>query len=180
MPQLAAVAWPAAKFHGADVLTADVVRLGDGWAARFPAMVDCLSVTPTLCHADWKPDNLFFDADGSVTVIDAQVSSVIDGAFDVGYFVSQSLAPAVRSGRGAELVRRYVDAMAQCGVVLDLAEVFFKTRVAVGLCLVYGFSLFAGFDQMGPGERASARSLLRRCAEGCHDFAVIDALERLA
>jgi len=156
-----------------------MVRLGDEWADRLSAMVDCLSVTPTLCHADWKPDNLFFGGDGNVTVIDAQVSCVMDGAFDVGYFVSQSLQPSVRSGRGAELVRRYVEAMGERGVVLDLGDILFKTRVAVALCLVYGFSLFAGFDQMGPGERAAARSLLRRCAEGCTDFAVVDAVDRL-
>jgi len=179
MPQLFEAAWPAAKRHGGDVLPSDVERLGDGGGALLPAMIDRLSGTPTLCHGDWKPDNFFFDPKGEVTVIDAQISCVMNGAFDVGYFVSQGLQSQVRSGRGEELVRRYVDAMATHGVVLDAEEFLSDTRVAVALCLVYGFSLFAGFEQMRPGEQASARSLLQRCAAGCVEFGALAAVERL-
>jgi hypothetical protein len=179
MPQLAEVAWPAAKRHAADSVPGEVVELGDEWAARLPVMVEHLTARPTLCHADWKPDNLFFGPEGTVTVIDAQVSSVMDGAFDVGFFVSQALEGSVRSARGEELVRRYVAAMAGHGVALDVDEVLFSTRVAVALCLSYGFALFAGFEEMGPGEQAAARSLLRRCAEGCLDFGALAAVRQL-
>jgi len=72
-----------------------------------------------------------------------------------------------------------VDALAAHGVVLDAEEFLFDTRIAVALCLVYGFALFAGYEQMRPGEQASARSLLGRCAAGCVDFGALAAAERL-
>ena len=55
------------------------------------AVVDELG-TPQLLHGDFRADNLFFDADGTVVVIDWQAISQGGGAADVGYFVSQNMS----------------------------------------------------------------------------------------
>ena len=84
-----------------------------GYAAVRPQILDDLAAMPhTLVHFDFRADNLLFDRDGSVAVIDWQTISQGGGAADVGYFLSQNLSTAgpTRHTR-LDLLRAYHDAL---------------------------------------------------------------------
>jgi Phosphotransferase enzyme family len=179
LPSIAKNGWPGAKHHEPDVLSPDVIALGDMWVDRLDSMLDHMCTNPTLCHQDWRADNMFLGDDGGIVMIDPQIAGVANGAYDIGYFISQSMERPVRAGRERELIQHYVDAIAEHGHQLDPDQVYFDTRVAVGLCLMYGFSSYAQYDQLDEQGKEMTRKLLRRGAESIDDFDSLDAVLEL-
>ena len=89
----------------------------DGYAARRPEILEQLAAMPhTLVHFDFRADNLFFDDDGSIAVVDWQTISQGGGVADVGYFLSQNLSTDDRRAHEADLLRAYHDALVANGV----------------------------------------------------------------
>jgi hypothetical protein len=87
------------------------------YAAIRPRVLDDLAAMPkTLVHFDFRADNLFFEDDGSVVVIDWQAISQGGGAADVGYFISQNLSTANRREHEQGLLRAYHDTLLANGV----------------------------------------------------------------
>ena len=180
LPSIAENGWPGAKQHAPQVLSPDVTALGDMWVDRLDAMLDRMCTNPTLCHQDWRADNMFIADDGEVVMIDPQIAGVANGAYDIGYFISQSTERSMLAGRHRELVGHYVDEIGGCGHELDLDQVFFDTRVAVGLCLMYGFSSYGPqYDQLDEQGKEMTLKLLRRGAESIEDFESLDAVRSL-
>lgn len=171
--------WPAAKQHGGDLLSDEAIALGDQWADRLQAMLDHMEVNPTMCHCDWRADNMFIDADGSIIVIDPQIASVGNGAFDLGYFISQSIEREVRSGREDELLARYAEALRAENVRLDTGQLAFETRVAVAAALIYGIAAFPEFEALDQESRNVQRTILRRAVNACEDLDALGAIEQL-
>jgi hypothetical protein len=62
----------------------------------------------TVLHGDYRLDNLFFDG-ASVAVIDWQIACRGQGVFDVAYFLSGCLEPAVRRAEEMRLLRLWYD-----------------------------------------------------------------------
>jgi hypothetical protein len=93
-------------------------------ASRFPDFVaDVFDWTidtqpTTIAHTDLRLDNLFFaHPDGSaVTIIDWQLSVRGMGAFDVSYFIAESLATEDRRAHERALLERYHAGLVAGGV----------------------------------------------------------------
>lgn len=179
LPGVAGAGWPAAKVHRGHTLSADVVALGDMWVDVLPKMLDQMEVRPTLCHEDWRADNMFFDANDNVVMIDPQLVGVCNGAFDLAYFISQSTEREMLDGRHRELVAEYLSVMAENGHDLDPEVFFFDTRVAVGLVLMYGFASYPDYDALTDEGKAMTDKILRRGAEAIEDFDSLAALRSL-
>jgi Ser/Thr protein kinase RdoA (MazF antagonist) len=90
----------------------------------------------TLTHGDYRLDNLFFDG-GGVAAIDWQIAFRGHGIFDVAYFLSGSLAPAVRRAEEARLVRLWHDIAAGGDARYPFDQAFLEYRRAVLYCHVY-------------------------------------------
>ena len=78
-----------------------------------------LGVAPqTLIHGDMRPDNLLFLGDDAreFVVIDWQSVGWNAGAFDLAYFLGQSLDPALRREHERDLLARYLKRLADDGV----------------------------------------------------------------
>ena len=89
----------------------------DSYAARRPEILEQLAAMPhTLVHFDFRADNLFFDDDGSIVVVDWQTISQGGSVADIGYFLSQNLSTDDRRKHEADLLRAYHDALAANGV----------------------------------------------------------------
>jgi len=89
----------------------------------------------TLVHFDYRADNLLFDADGSVAVIDWQTISQGGGAADVGYLLSQNLTIEDRRAHEAALLRAYHDALVGHGVTgydFDTFRVDYRAGITCG------------------------------------------------
>ena len=180
LPQFLGAGWEPCQRHRPDLLDPDLVAFGNDWVDLFPAMQRQLSTAPTMLHADGRADNMFIDDQGELVMIDFQLSGVGNGAFDLGYFVCQSVERDVRAGRERELVQHYVDELAANDVQRDLDQVWFDFRVAIGFCFIYGIVSYAEYEHL-PGEgRHVVDTILRRSAAGIIDTDAISAVRSLA
>lgn len=180
LPGVAAAGWPAAKMHRGHTLSAEVTELGDMWVDVLSPMLDQMELRATLCHQDWRSDNMFFDADDQVVMIDPQIAGVCNGAFDLAYFISQSTEREMMAGRHRELVSEYLAVMSEQGHDLDPDVFYFDTRVAVGLVLMYGFASYPDYEALTDEGKAMTDKLLRRGANAIEDFGSLDALRSLS
>jgi aminoglycoside/choline kinase family phosphotransferase len=115
--QIYAASYPGFVEVFGDVLTPEIAAFGERYGDIRPAILDRLAAMPhTLVHFDYRADNLFFDDDGSVAVIDWQAISVGGGAADVGYFLSQNLSIGDRRAHEDELLHAYHEALVADGV----------------------------------------------------------------
>lgn len=94
------------------------VRSGLGAAVdAYPRLLEEVSASPsTLCHGDFRLDNLFFAEDGEVAAIDWQFACRAHGMYDVAYFVGLDLDPEVRRGAERSLIARYREVLHAGGV----------------------------------------------------------------
>lgn len=174
LPPIFAAGWAGAQQYGAEFLTPELVRFGDDYGTHMEFMLTTANTPATFVHGDWRLDNLFFDGD-DVMAIDFQISGLASGAYDLAYFVSQSIDPAVRAGRDHELIDRYVAALAANGVQRDRSEVQHQFKVAVAQCFIYGVSSFPSWDQLPPRSQDLVLVLFGRAAKAIVDFDALSA-----
>ncbi len=100
-----------------DAIDPELADFVAGYATMRPQILDQLAAMPhTLVHFDYRADNLFFDDEGSVVVIDWQAISQGGGVADVGYLLSQNLSVDDRRTHEPDLLRSYHDALIAGGV----------------------------------------------------------------
>jgi len=179
LPQFIAGGWEPCQRHKPDLLDDDLIAFGNDWVELLPAMQQQLTTAPTMIHADWRADNMFFDDQGELVMVDFQLIGVGNGAYDLGYFICQSVERDVRAGRERELVQIYVDELAANGVERDVDQVWFDLRVAIGFCFIYGIVSYAQYELL-PGEGQHViDTILRRSAAGIQDVDAIAAVRSL-
>jgi hypothetical protein len=112
-------AWPSFVERVGDALPDGAVALGERIQRSFEGLlVTGMAEAPTtICHGDFRIDNLLFDdaaaAADRVAVLDWQISYRGPAITDVAYFLCQSLAVDVREEHEAALVRGWYDALVQ-------------------------------------------------------------------
>ena len=112
--------WPLVLDRFGDGLSTEVKGLG----ARLPWLVDWytaqLARPPvTFAHGDLRLDQLFFavtPADPPLTALDWQVSTKARGAYDLAYFLSQSMTTETRRSCEKALIERYAERLAEYGI----------------------------------------------------------------
>jgi aminoglycoside/choline kinase family phosphotransferase len=112
----------------------DMVPIMERFGDNVHQLLDRISAMPnTVAHFDYRLDNLFFDDDADrVWMIDFQTSSKGGGAYDVGYFMSQSVPVDVRRRCENDLLRTYHDELTSLGVKNYSFDQFFQDyRVGV-------------------------------------------------
>ena len=153
LPMLWQGGWPIVEQHGMDVVPESVARIGGIWAEKVPWMLSNLMSPTTMCHGDYRADNLMFDGAQPVA-IDFQLIGTGSGMYDVGYFISQSITAAVRSGHDRELVNGYLDRLESHGISVDRDEMWRQYLVAICFCVTYGVTTFQGYaDQNERGQQ---------------------------
>lgn len=179
LPGVHAAGWTAAKEHAAALLTPEVIEFGDAWVDHLPRMLDLMSESAAINHGDWRSDNMFFSG-GNVVVFDFQVMGIGNGAYDLSYFIAQSLERATRKGRERELVERYVTTMAAHGVERDLEQMMFEVRCSAAFCIMYGFASYPQYPELPDASKAMTDQLLRRAVETIVDLDAVAAIDELA
>ena len=112
--------WPLFASRYGDRATASAmacaVRFG-GQLADFNRWV-AANRPMTIGHADLRLDNVFFDHPGGtpVMLIDWQLTVRNMGAYDVSYFLVQSMGTQDRLAHGQALLRRWYDGLLAAGV----------------------------------------------------------------
>lgn len=73
------------------------------------------SMPVTLCHGDTHLGNTFANPDGTAGIYDWQVFHRMNGLRDVAYFLMHSIPTALRRAEEENLLRRYLDGLADAG-----------------------------------------------------------------
>jgi hypothetical protein len=121
---------------------------------RFPSLVpwylEQIARPPiTFCHGDLRLDQLFFaiDADDPpVTALDWQITTLCRGAYDLAYFLSQSLATETRRSYEADLIARYEQRLSEHGIDYPTTELRRDYRLTTAWCFVYPVISAGQFD----------------------------------
>jgi Ser/Thr protein kinase RdoA (MazF antagonist) len=132
-----------------------ILEVGPRFADAIPRLLAHLSQGPnTVPHGDFRADNILFDPDGSVVLLDFQLIGTGSGAYDLAYFVTQSLRSEDASAHERDLFDRWVAGLRANGVPeADLGRMWEDYRVAALFCLVYPIVASRGMDLADPRQR---------------------------
>jgi aminoglycoside/choline kinase family phosphotransferase len=155
--------WPHFVEKWQHVVPAGGVELGERVRDAYRQMLTGLAVPPrTFVHTDFRLDNLFF-GDGSVTVIDWQLSTRSSGVYDVAYLLSQSMDVDLRRAHQEEILGAWHARLSQAGVrdyTIEQARLDYAASVLV--CLVVAVAAGADMELGNARGEALVRALAER------------------
>ena len=158
-------------------LPADAVELAGLYAEHVPNVFRWAVATQpmTVSHTDLRLDNVFFDLpDGSpLAILDWQLTVRASGAFDVSYFICQSLTEENRRAHEERLVRRWHDGLLAGGVRnYSFEKAWYDYRL--NIAMQYGITVATGNYEV-PNERGAllVETLVRRNFSAVHDHNVL-------
>ncbi|MCA1748214.1 MAG: aminoglycoside phosphotransferase family protein [Sphingomonadales bacterium] len=119
-----------------DRLAPEILAMGDQFIAGLDGYLDAEPFARTLCHGDFRIDNLLFGPGGGVTVVDWQTLQIGTGLSDIAYLIGTSIAdPDRRKSEEGRLVDLYCELLESRGRAIDRE----------GAWLAYRRAAFAGF-----------------------------------
>jgi hypothetical protein len=141
-----------------------VQAVSSRWLEAMPRLLDGLVAgTTTMIHGDFRADNLFFEPDGAVATVDFQLIGTGSGAYDLAYFVTQSLDSSDAERHERALFDRWSAGLAAGGVPAgDLDGMWDDYRAAALFCLVYPVVAWRGMDAGDPRQMDLANTMLQR------------------
>ena len=148
-----------------------------GFGERFPALIPwfCQELTrppQTFLHGDLRLDQLFFavdPTDSPVTALDWQITAKGRGAYDVGYFLTQSLAADTRRGCEDQLIERYAQRLAECGIDYPAPELKRDYRLTAAWCFLYPVLGAGRLDMANDRQRELLSAMFNRAAAAIED-----------
>lgn len=163
----------------AHAIESDMVPVMERYGDNVHQLLDRIAQMPnTVVHFDFRLDNLFFDdATGDVWMIDFQTSSKGGGAYDIGYFMSQSVPIDVRRTHEDDLLHAYHDELVRLGVTGYSFEQFFQDY-RVGVLYGWIIPVYAVGTLDSSSERAMAlwTEVIKRAQAAMRDHRVADFL----
>ena len=144
-PSVAASNFEAGWPQFLEVVGSDLSPALRDFGQRFPSLVpwycDELTQPPrTFLHGDLRLDQLFFAVDADdppVTALDWQITGKGRGAYDLAYFLSQSLTTGTRRSCEDQLIERYADRLAEHGVDYPRDELRRDYRLTTAWCFIF-------------------------------------------
>jgi hypothetical protein len=132
-----------------------ILEVGPRFGDAIAGLLQDLNVAPrTMTHGDYRADNILFGDDGSITLLDFQLIGSGSGAYDLAYFVTQSLDPDVASANEKALFDRWTAGLRDRGIPEgDLGGMWDQYRKAALFCLVYPIVASRGMDLSDPRQR---------------------------
>lgn len=142
------------KVTGGMEVSEAIREIGPRWTGAFAGLLQDLSRPPTtLSHGDYRADNILFGPDGEVALLDFQLIGTGRGAYDLAYFVTQSLDAEVAAEHERDLFDRWIAGLVARGVPeADLADAWEDYRKAALFCLVYPIVASRGMDLADPRQ----------------------------
>jgi hypothetical protein len=152
-----------------------LVTAAAAWPDALAWLLGQLGTPVTLCHGDYRADNLFRAADGGLTVVDFQLVHLGCGISDIAYLVSQSTDDLDCDGHRS-LVHRYVRALEGEGVCYREDEAWRQYRAAVVFHLVEAVVATLSWPSLVPRGRALVLRLVERAAAAMATTEALDVL----
>jgi hypothetical protein len=166
-------AWPRfIEGVGAEI-SAELRDFGERFPSMVPWFLDELMRPPrTFLHGDLRLDQLFFAVgpdDSPVRALDWQVTAKGRGAYDVGYFMRQSLEIDIRRGCEDRLIERYATRLAERGIDYPADELRYDYRLAVAWTFAYPVIGAGRLDVANERQLELLHAMLDRCAAAIED-----------
>lgn len=147
-------------------LPKSILDIGPKFGTAVESLLASLTTgTNTLAHGDFRADNMLFTTDNELAVLDFQLIGTGTGAYDLAYFVTQSLAPDVASRYEIELFDLWINALHRYGVAAELINVtqlWEHYRIAALFCLAYPIVASRGMDFSDPRQYALVETMNTR------------------
>jgi thiamine kinase-like enzyme len=169
-----AAAWPAFEKFVSARASPELSRVGERMASAIePMMVEMARGSRTICHGDFRADNLMFapGADGATLItLDWQAPLQARGAFDVGHLMSMSVTVELRRAHEATLLRGYHDKLVAGGVEnYPYDEFFHDYRRGLLLGFTYVIQTGPAVDMANARTEALFDSAIRRLDAAVQD-----------
>lgn len=170
LPMVFAEGWE--KVTGAMHVPAPILAVGERYAGAIEGLLRDLSEAPTtMLHGDYRADNMLFDADGRVALLDFQLIGTGRGVYDLAYFVTQSLSAETAADQEAALFERWISGLREAGVAAgDLSGAWEDYRKAALFCLVYPIVASRGMDLTDPRQHDLVACMIDRFARAVEDL----------
>jgi hypothetical protein len=167
--------WPNFATEFAAAIPPSVARIGARLAPHTGAVLRALCSGPlTICHADFRLENMFFAAHPSqaaFAIVDWQSITKSSGAQDLAYYLTQSVRLDVRRAHERDLLARYLEGL-RAGGVRDYGSdaLLLDYRRATLYLLEYAVVIASTLD-LGSGRGAAiARALSERACAALDDL----------
>ena len=176
LPAVFAEGWE--KVRTSMTVPPPIVAAAEGWIGALPRMLDSLAEEPTgLGHGDYRADNMLFDDDDRLVLLDFQVIGQATPVFDLAYFVTASLAPELASEMEPRLFERWRDAVAAGGrPESELESMWPRYRVAALFCVCYGMIAARGMDLSAERQRSLLAASFERFSRAAEELSLPDLL----
>ncbi|NDH91651.1 MAG: DUF1679 domain-containing protein [Actinobacteria bacterium] len=127
-----------------------IMQVGPKFGENVAPLLASLAKGPnTLAHGDYRADNMLFAANDELVVLDFQLIGTGIGAYDLAYFVTQSISADDASKYERELFDRWIDGLLAGGAPRDLIDkksLWEHYRSAALFCLAYPIIASRGMD----------------------------------
>ena len=126
----------------------------------------------TFLHGDLRLDQLFFAVtpdDAPVRALDWQITSRGRGAFDLAYFLSQSLSPETRRSCEDKLLDQYAGRLAEHGIDYSREQLRHDYRLTTAWCFVYPVIGSGQIEIANDRQLALMRTMYRGSATAIED-----------
>jgi hypothetical protein len=161
-------------------LPASIQAIGPKFAPAIGGLLASLAAGPnTLAHGDYRADNMLFTADNELVALDFQLIGTGTGAYDLAYFVTQSLTADDASNGEADLFNRWIDGLRSAGVPADMVDrnaLWQHYRTAALFCLAYPIVASRGMDLSDPRQYALVDSMNTRFDRAVRELSLADLL----
>jgi hypothetical protein len=176
------VAWPLFLQRCGANLSDDMLRIGERLSDQIATMLDRFRSRPrTLCHGDYRLDNLFFGMRSDqepIRVVDWQIASQCVGTYDVGMFLSQSVPSSIRREIELDLLRAYHDRLFELGVRgYTFADCIDDYRWTLMFCFCYPVIGGGLGDVANERGVALAQAMTDRCVLAIRDWKAFEFLK---
>lgn len=150
-------------------------RFGDAIAP----LLQQLDQSPnTLLHGDFRTDNMMYGPDDELILLDFQITGTGSGAYDLAFFITQSLGAGLASEHERALIDRWKQRVEGAGIdPADLSPVWEDYRAAALFCLVYPVVASRGMDLLGdPRQMSLVEVPMTRMSRACRELNLAEML----
>jgi len=171
LPGLFAEGWNKLRATPHCTPPASLIELGNRFGDTMTKVLQQLDQDPvTLLHGDFRGDNILFERDGTPIAIDFQMIHTGSAAYDLAYFITQSLDRELAHVHETFLLDRWRQRIIQAGVPeTDLERIADDYRAAARFCIVYPVVASRGMDLDDPRQAALVNTLMSRLARVVED-----------
>ena len=150
---------------------------GERFPALMPWFLEELARPPhTFLHGDLRLDQLFFAVaadDPPVIALDWQITGKGRGAYDLGYFLSQSLTADSRRSCEDQLIERYAERLTERGIDYPREQLWRDYRLTTAWCFIYPVVAAGRVDIANDRQLELLRTMLNGAAMAIEDHDVL-------